>query len=105
MSLVDQTGRARRGHGCRWCGTSVETVVFEVRDRDSGGIGSEVMCCTCGKHQFRWGWEKQFWAEETRKEIARGLVIAHWLAAQIVRLAERALAPPEQLGLFPAVGE
>src|SRR3546814_16901561 len=45
------------------------------------------MCCTCGKHQYRWGWEKQFWAEETRKEIACGVLVAAWLAAQIIRLA------------------
>ncbi|MFI5880882.1 hypothetical protein [Streptomyces sp. NPDC051554] len=102
---MDRTGRARRSRGCRWCGSAAETVVLEVRDRDSGGIGSEVVCCTCGKHQYRWGWEKQFWADETRKEIARNLLVLHWFATQIIQLAERTLADPEQLSLFGAVGE
>ena len=90
---VERTGRARAGHGCRWCGSKVETVVLEVRDTETGGIGSEVMCCLCGKHQHRWGWEKQFWAEETRKEIQCGVLVTAWLAAQIIRLA----APPEPM--------
>lgn len=88
MSIPERTGRARPGRGCRWCGSKAETVKYEVRD--SGTAGSEVMCCTCGKHQYRWGWEKQFWAEEIRKETVRGVLVAAWLAAEIIRLA----APP-----------
>ncbi|CBG73086.1 hypothetical protein SCAB_60671 [Streptomyces scabiei 87.22] len=91
MSIPERTGRARAGRGCRWCGQKAETVKYEVRD--SGTPGSEVMCLTCGKHQYRWGWEKRFWAEETRRELARWVLVTAWLAGQIIRLA----APPEPM--------
>lgn len=87
MSRVERTGRSRSGRGCRWCGSKAETVVLEVRDTETGGIGSEAACCLCGKHQHRWGWERQFWAEETRKEIACGVLVTAWLAARIIQLA------------------
>ncbi len=105
MSLVEQTGRARASRACRWCGPTVETIVYEVRDTETGGIGSEVMCLTCGKHQYRWGCERLFWAEESRKELVRNVLVAAWLAAQIIQLAGQASAESEQLGLFSAVSE
>ncbi|MFF9310109.1 hypothetical protein ACF1BS_04275 [Streptomyces sp. NPDC014748] len=74
MSVPERTGRARPGHGC-------------LRDTETGGIGSEVMCCVCGKGQWRWGWERTFWARETHREIVRGVLVAAWLAGQIVRAA------------------
>lgn len=103
MSRVEQTGRARASRACRWCGPKVETVVFEVRDTETGGIGSEVMCLTCGKHQFRWGCERLFWADERRKELARDVLVTAWLTARIIWLAEQVPAESEQLGLFGAV--
>lgn len=103
---VERTGRAATGTDCRWCGPRVETIRYEVRDLASGGIGSEVMCCLCGKHQYRWGWERDFWARETRKELFCGVLVTNWLAAQIILLAEQALgAEPCQLPLFEAVGQ
>ncbi|MFG2963539.1 hypothetical protein ACGFZS_09645 [Streptomyces sp. NPDC048288] len=103
MSLVEQTGRARASRACRWCGPQVETIVYEVRDTETGGIGSEAMCLTCGKHQYRWGCERLFWAEETRKELVRDVLVTTWLAAQVIRLVEQALANSEQLSLFRVV--
>lgn len=102
MSVPKHTGRARPGRGCRWCGSQAETVNYEVRDPETGGIGSDVLCCLCGKNQWRWGWERKFWAEETRRETVRNMFVAAWLAAQIIRLAQRVAAKPEQLDLFEA---
>ncbi|WP_445524754.1 hypothetical protein [Streptomyces cyslabdanicus] len=103
MSVPERTGRARPGRGCRWCGSKAEIVRYEIRDPESGGTGSEVMCCVCGKHQWRWGAEREFWAQETHKEIACDVLVAAWLAAQIIQLGKQAPAKPEQLGLFEAV--
>lgn len=103
MSLVERTGRARPGRGCRWCGPKTETVLCEVRDTETGGIGSEVMCLVCGKHQNRWGRERQFWAEETHKEIVRSVLVTAWLAVQIIQLAGQAPAKSQQLDLFTEV--
>ncbi|MFJ6841374.1 hypothetical protein ACIQRE_01745 [Streptomyces griseoluteus] len=89
MSVPKRTGRARPDKGCRWCGPREEIVKFEIQDPETGGIGSEVMCCLCGRHQWRWGWEHAFWARETRREIVRRAHIGAWLAAQIIALAQR----------------
>lgn len=97
MSIPERTGRARPGVNCRWCGPRTETVLYEVKD--SGTFGSEVVCCTCGKHQFRWGWEHQFWLRERHRELALALWMAAWLASQV--LSSRVPAGPAmQLGLF-----
>ncbi|MGC9540206.1 hypothetical protein [Streptomyces sp. UG1] len=97
MSIPERTGRARPDRGCRWCGSKAETVKYEIRDPESGRIGSDVMCCVCGKEQWRWGLERKFWAEETCKEIFTGVLVTAWLAAQIIRLATPTDAIPALL--------
>lgn len=98
MSVPKRTGRVRPGHGCRWCGANAEIVKFEIRDPETGGIGSEVMCLVCGRHQWRWGLEKKFWAAEAHKETVRNVLVAAWLASRIIQLADRSV--PVQLDLF-----
>lgn len=105
MSVPERTGRARPDCGCRWCGPDTEIVKFEVRDPETGGIGSEVMCCLCGRHQWRWGWERQFWARESQREIVLGVMITAWFAAEVTRLASPPrpahVVPAAQAALFP----
>ena len=103
--MPERTGRACPDLGCRWCGPDKEIVKFEIRDPETGGIGSEVMCCLCGRHQWRWGWERQFWARERQREIVRGVLIGAWFAAEIIRLAgprrPALFVPCTQPALFP----
>ncbi|MFF9097584.1 hypothetical protein ACF1AX_31235 [Streptomyces sp. NPDC014802] len=73
-----------------------ETVLFEVRDPETGGIGSEVMCCLCGKEQWRWGVHSKFWARETHRELIRSVLVNAWLAAHIIQSATTQLALFEQ---------
>lgn len=113
MSIPVRTGRACGSHGCRWCGPKVETVVYEVRDADP--LGDEVVCCVCGKHQYRWGEstcarkageyaeKDRQWNRDAHNEFLRDVAFWVWIADQIVRLAEQAPVESEQLGLFGAV--
>jgi len=99
MSVPERTGRACQSHGCRWCGQQVETVVYEVRDPETNGLGDEVMCCLCGKHQWRWGestcarqageyTEKdRQWNRDAHDELLRDVFYWAWLAEQIIQTA------------------
>ncbi|MCI3277582.1 hypothetical protein [Streptomyces cylindrosporus] len=101
--IVERTGRARAGRGCRWCGPRVETVLFEVEDTKTGGVGTEAVCCTCGKSQHRWGLERRFWAAERHKELVVALLVGVWLSEQVIRLAKHLQLSATQLALFTPV--
>ncbi|MEU1800821.1 hypothetical protein [Streptomyces sp. NPDC019937] len=101
MSIPESTGRAMAGRGCRWCGPSVETVICEVRDPETGSHGDEVMCCTCGKQQWRWlvaaeYWEgKEKWLREFHQEVMRHVAVTAWIAARLIQLAEERAPKPQ----------
>lgn len=111
MSIPVRTGRVCESHGCRWCGPKVETVVFEVLDKR---LGDEVMCCVCGKHQYRWGEstcarqageyaeKDRLWRRDVHNEFLSDVFFWVWVAAQIVRLGQLGPDEPEQLDLFAA---
>ena len=95
MTIPVRTGRACGSHGCRWCGPGVETVVYEVVD--TGTLGDEVMCCLCGKHQYRWGEstcarkageyseKDRLWNQEAHNEFLSDVFFWAWIAGQIVQ--------------------
>ncbi|MFD3835355.1 hypothetical protein ACFWWC_03735 [Streptomyces sp. NPDC058642] len=102
MSVVEWTGRAVvRTMRCWRCGQSAEHVLYEIRDMQADVSGTERMCCDCGKSTHGWGWEHRFWLGERQKELVRALLVALWLADQIVQSVGRSSA--EQLRLFEAV--
>ncbi|MFJ8049280.1 hypothetical protein [Streptomyces luteogriseus] len=110
MSVPERTGRVCESHGCRWCGQEVPTVVYEVRD--TGALGDEVMCCVCGKHQWRWGEstcarkageyaeKDRRWRRDVHNEFLRDIAYWVWLAAQISKLADSQPPSTAQLSLF-----
>ena len=113
MSVPVRTGRACGSLGCRWCGPKVETVVYEVRDADA--LGDEVMCCVCGKHQFRWGEstcarkageyaeKDRQWQRDVHRELLRDVFFWAWIAAQIIQHnGAEGQDAPAQLDLFGA---
>ncbi|MEU0808747.1 hypothetical protein [Streptomyces sp. NPDC005970] len=100
MSIPERTGRVMEGRSCRWCGPRVETVIYEVRDPETGSHGDEVMCCTCGKSQWRWliaaeYWEgKEQWDREFHQEVMRNVAVTVWLAARLIQLSEQPVPQP-----------
>ncbi|MEU6222284.1 hypothetical protein [Streptomyces sp. NPDC047042] len=102
MSVVEWTGRARaRTMRCWRCGQRAEHVLYEIRDTEANTSGTERLCCNCGKSSHGWGLEHRFWLGEKQKELVRSLLVAHWLADQIVCSARR--RADEQLSLFGTV--
>jgi hypothetical protein len=108
-----RTGRACGSYGCRWCGPKTETVVWEVRDPETGGLGDEVMCCVCGKYQWRWGEstcarkageyaeKDRQWQRDVHNELLRDVFFCAWIAAQIIQHGGvKRQDAPTQLDLF-----
>jgi len=86
---------------CWRCGQRAEHVLYEILDTEANVSGTERMCCECGKSTHGWGLEHRFWLGERHKELVCALLVALWLADQIVRSAGR--LADEQLSLFEAV--